>query len=145
MGRMSWHPKWWTKENHESAWERVKESMKRDWEQTKNDVKMGGRDLDQDVGDTVRQAAGKQEIPPRNVPNAPGASDMDRPLSWNDAEEPMAYGYGARQQYGNQYKDWNDDLESKLKTEWDGAGNAVGRNWNDVKALVRRGYERARS
>lgn len=141
MGQQTWHPKWWTKDTHESAWERVKESMKRDWEQTKSDLHVGGRDLDQDVGDTVKQAAGKQAIPPRNVPNAPGGSDM----SWDDAESPIAYGYGARSQYGSQHKDWNDDLETKLKTEWDNAGNAVSRKWNDVKALVRRGYERARN
>jgi hypothetical protein len=144
MGRQTWHPKWWTKEMHESAWERVKESMKRDWEQTKNDVKLGGRDLDQDVDDTVRQAAGKQVIPPPNIPNAPGGTDR-KIDSWDDAEVPMAYGYGARRQYGKEHNDWNDDLEAKLKKEWEGAGNAVARKWNDVKALVRRGYERARS
>jgi hypothetical protein len=144
MGQQTWHPKWWSKETHENGWERVKESMKRDWEQTTHDFRAGGRDLDQDVDDTVKQAAGKQQIPPRNVPNAPGGTDMKRNLDWNDAEMPMAYGYGARQQYGSQHKEWNTDLESKLKTEWEGAGSAVKRKWEDVKSAVRRGYERAR-
>ncbi len=43
----------------------VKRAMKRDVEQTKNDLTRGrkGRDLDQDVRDTVEQATGKQRIP----------------------------------------------------------------------------------
>ena len=51
---------------------RVGEAMKRDVEQTKHDVTFGrkGRDLDQDVDDTVKQSTGNDPIPPRNVPNA---------------------------------------------------------------------------
>jgi hypothetical protein len=51
---------------------RIGEAMKRDVEQTKNDLTGGrkGRDLDQDVDDTVKQGTGKDPIPPRNVPNA---------------------------------------------------------------------------
>ena len=42
----------------------AKEALKRDWEQTKSDMPgMEGRDLDQDVDDTVKQAAGKEPIP----------------------------------------------------------------------------------
>lgn len=49
----------------------VKEALQRDLEQTKADVTGNrlGRDLDQDVDDTVRQAAGKQDVPPQNQPN----------------------------------------------------------------------------
>lgn len=50
--------------------ERTKEAMQRDAEQTKHDVPgMEGRDLDQDVDDTVKQAAGKEPIPPEGQPN----------------------------------------------------------------------------
>ena len=58
-----------------SRGERVKsrlgEAMKRDLEQTKHDLSLGkaGQDLDQDVDETIKQAAGKEPIPPRNVPN----------------------------------------------------------------------------
>jgi hypothetical protein len=46
------------------------EAMKRDWEQTKHDFKKdAGRDLKQDVPDTIGQAAGKKPIPPIDVPN----------------------------------------------------------------------------
>ena len=147
MGTATWQPKWWTKE-HGSSWERVKEAMKRDWDQTKNDLGLGGRDLDQDVDDTVKQVAGKDVIPPRSQPNAPGGTDArpdagDKRLSWVDAEQPLMYGYGAREQYGAQHSDWNDQLESSLKNEWESRGT-VGRKWDEVKNLVRRGFDRAR-
>lgn len=50
---------------------RMAEALKRDVEQTKHDLTGGkkGQDLDQDVDDTVKQAAGKQPIPPRHVEN----------------------------------------------------------------------------
>lgn len=49
---------------------KVKEALKRDWEQTKHDFsKKKGVDLNQDVGDTLKQAAGKEPIPPLAVPN----------------------------------------------------------------------------
>src|SRR5512141_463122 len=104
MGTMTWHPKWWNEEQHGTAWSRVKDALKRDWEQTKSDVHAGGKDIGQDVGDTVKQATGKEPIPAGGKRN------------WDDAELPLAYGYGARQQYGTDHKQWNDRLESMLKT-----------------------------
>jgi hypothetical protein len=42
----------------------TKEALERDWEQTKSDMPgMKGKDLDQDVDDTVKQAAGKERVP----------------------------------------------------------------------------------
>jgi len=139
MGKAVWQPKWWSPETHGSAWERVKEAMKRDWEQTKNDMKgTAGRDLDQDVGDTVKQAAGKQPIPPINQPNLGGTTAR----SWDDVEGPMSYGFGARDQYGAQFTRWDDTLENKLRSEWD---ETKAGPWQEVKDFVRRGYERSRS
>ncbi len=148
MGTATWQPKWWTTE-HASSWERAKEAMRRDWEQTKNDLGLGGRDLDQDVDDTVKQAAGKDVIPPPSQPNAPGGTDakLSTPtkssMSWDDAEQPLMYGYGARQQYGGRHDEWNDDLEQSLRTDWE-SGGGLGRKWEEVKNLVRRGFDRAR-
>ena len=136
MGRMTWQPKWWSKERHETAWERAKEALKRDWEQTKSDVHAGGRDLKQNVGDTVKQAQGKEAIPPRDQPNIQG------PATWDDIEVPMRYGFGAREQYGQQYSAWNDQLESTLRKEWEEGSTGTHQRWNDVKNYVRRGYER---
>ena len=128
------NPKWWNEE-HESTWTRVKAAMKRDWEQTKADVSSKGRDLDQDVGDTVKQAMGKQPIPPLSQPN------RDEDDDWNRAEEGYRYGVGARSQYGS--AEWDDRLESKLREEW--GDMKSGRTWDEVKASVRRGWDRVRN
>ena len=63
-------PNWWT-DKHTSAWERVKDAMKRDWEQTKNDFSGNGRELKQDAGDTVKQAFGSAPIPAPTVRTHP--------------------------------------------------------------------------
>ena len=48
----------------------VGEALERDWEQTKSDLPgLEGRDLDQDIDDTVKQATGDDPVPPENVPN----------------------------------------------------------------------------
>lgn len=122
------NPSWWN-DNHSSGWERTKEALKRDWEQTKADVTDGGKELNQDVGDTVKQAAGKQAIPPGNAPNPPD--------NWDDVEPALRYGYGARQHYQGQ--DWNDELEGRLKKDWEATGQ--GGTWDRVKSAVRRGWE----
>ena len=143
MGTASWQPKWWTEENG-TAWGKVKEAMKRDWEQTKADLHLGGKELNQDVGDTVKQAAGKEPIPGGTTPN-----DVHTGLDWDDAERPLMYGYGARRQYGAQHAQWNDKLETSLKSDWEaehaGVGDTFKQQWQDVKDVVRLGYDRARS
>ena len=121
-------PSWWN-ENHSSGWERTKEALRRDWEQTKADVTEGGTELNQDVGDTVKQAAGKQAIPPANRPNPP-----DR---WDDVEPAVRYGYGARQHFAKD--EWNDELEKRLQKDWDSTGSAS--SWERVKSAVRRGWD----
>jgi hypothetical protein len=143
MGTAVWHPKWWTKDQHENAWECVKEALRRDWEQTKVDLQGYGQDLNQGIDDTVKQAAGDEPIPPGNQPNVkPPPRPVTKPV-WQDVEEPMKYGYGAREYYGAQYKTWDDKLESTLKEEWESDEGGSHRSWADVKAWVKRGYERA--
>lgn len=144
MGTAVWHPKWWSKEQHENAWERVKEAMKRDWEQTKADLAGHGKDLDQGVDDTVKQAIGKEAIPPVNQANVHHPHPVTKPI-WKDVEEPIQYGYAARTQYGTTHAKWDDKLEGTLKSEWEGASTTAHRDWNDVRAYVRHGYERART
>ena len=128
-------PRWWSEE-HRSAWERVKAAFRRDWEQTKADVSSKGRDLNQDVDDTVKQALGKEPIPPMSQPTKP---DED----WDKVEDELRYGYGAHQQYRVEHRDWNDRLEAKLKEEWNDLHS--GRTWDEAKSSVRRGWERATS
>ena len=148
MGKATWQPKWWNPQTHGSAWERVKEALKRDWEQTKADLTSGGRELDQDVGDTVKQMAGKEAIPPANVPNPPNSRPLGsdaRKQSWDEVETPIMYGYGAREQYGSQHTAWDDHLETQLRSEWEESSSTTGKTWDQIKGHVRRGYERART
>lgn len=131
-------PTWWNDE-HTSAWDRVKSALKRDWEQTKSDVRAGGKDLDQDAGDTVKQMMGKQHVPPANVPNPPDAAKRDD--DWDRVEPEHRYGVGARHWYGQDGADWDDRLESKLKEEWGDLKS--GRTWDEAKGAVRRGWDKA--
>lgn len=144
MGSASWQPKWWTEETHGSAWGKVKEAMKRDWDQTKADLHLGGRELGQNVSDTVKQAAGKEAIPAGSAPNTNGTRH-GTDLAWDDAEQPLMYGYGARHQYGAQHAQWNDKLETTLRNDWEAAGGGVKRTWDDVKGVVRHAYDRGRT
>jgi hypothetical protein len=123
-------PSWWN-DKHEGTWDRVKSAMKRDWEQTKHDFgSKKAPDLDQDVGDTVKQMAGKEPMPPGALPNP---SDMDK--AWDDIEPAFRYGVGARAYYN---EDWA-KTESRMSNEWSSLDDD--RDWDDVKGQVRRAYE----
>jgi hypothetical protein len=140
MGTLN-NPRWWSEE-HRSAWDRVKEALRRDWEQTKSDLHLGGTDLNQDVDDTVKQAAGTQPLPvgPSVRPAATAGTFED---DWDRVEDGLRYGYGARQQYGRDHAEWNDRLEATMKEEW--RDLKTGQTWEQAKAAVRRGWDRARS
>jgi len=120
------NPKWWNKE-HESNWDKVKAAFQRDWDQTKHDF--GGKepDTDQDVDDTVKQAVGKQPIPPRGQP------------TYEEAEDAYRFGYGARSHYGKQHSSWNNQLESRLEKDWTETYND--REWKRNRDSIRRGWE----
>lgn len=139
MGSASFQPKWWT-EKHGTQWESVKDALKRDWEQTKKDLHVGGKELNQNAGDTVKQATGKEAIPASNATGTRTGTD----LGWDDAEQPLMYGVGARHQYGAQHATWNEGLETKLKSDWEAAEGGAKRKWDDVKNVVRHGYDKAR-
>lgn len=64
-------PAWWN-DQHTSAWDRVKEAMRRDWEQTRADFSASGaRDLNQNAVDTLLQAAGTEPLPAPTVKTRP--------------------------------------------------------------------------
>lgn len=127
-------PAWWS-DRYDSAWERVKAALARDFEQTKRDFGSDqSTELNQDVGDTVKQAMGKAPIPPKNVPNPPD------PDEWAGGAR---YGYGAGlADTWRQHNAWSDDLETSLRRDWEGMKS--GRSWDQVKDRVRTGFERAR-
>ena len=121
-------PRWWTPE-HTSTWERVKEAFRRDWEQTKHDVGGDGRDLDQDVDDTLSQAVGRQPIPSRNRP------------TFERDESALRFGYGARRQYRDTYPEWNDQLQARLRADWEETYQDPNEEWQQYQSAVRRGWE----
>ena len=135
-------PGWWS-EQHTSAWERIKAAFRRDWEQTKADMPgSAGRDLNQNVGDTLKQAAGSAPIPPANQATRPDYDDRPTAGDWERDEGAHRYGFGAQRQYGREHADWDDRLESKLREEW--TDLRTGRTWDETRAAVRRGWDRAR-
>jgi hypothetical protein len=116
------NPKWWSKE-HDSAWDRVKEAFQRDWEQTKHDFGGDEPDIDQNVDDTVGQAAGSRPIPSPGEPN------------FDEHEPAFRFGYGARRQYGSRFAKWDEGLENELRRDfgddkWDRCRTAVRRGWD---------------
>ena len=115
------NPTWWTAEN-DSAWDRTKAAFKRDWDQTKHDL--GGKkpDTDQQVSDTVKQAAGKEIIPPRGTP------------TYNKAEPAYRFGYGARSHYAKKYSKWDAKLETELKSDWQTTN--PDRQWADDRQYI---------
>lgn len=127
-----WNAPYWKNETHGNAWDRVKEALRRDWEQTKADVSSGGKELNQQVADTVKQAAGTEPIPAGDRPN-PSTN------KWDEVEGAYRYGFGAHQQYSASYQSWDDSLETKLSSEWD--EKKTGKPFKDVKPYVRRAWD----
>jgi|SRR5581483_9587171 len=120
------NPKWWTHE-HDSSWDRVKAAFKRDWDQTKHDLGAKRPDTNQDVDNTVRQASGKEAIPPRGQP------------VYEDIEPAYRFGHGARSYYGKRYPTWNGDLEKELRRDW--AESSDQDDWNTHVTYIRRGWD----
>jgi hypothetical protein len=121
-------PSWWNRD-YDSGWERTKAAFRRDWEQTKHDF--GGKtpDLKQDVDDTVKQAAGKQSIPPPYQPN------------YEDFEPAYRFGFGARRHYGSTYPAWDDQLETQLRSDWMATYPDAEYDWNRYRSHIRRGWD----
>ena len=118
------NPTWWTKEN-DSSWERVKAALKRDWDQTKHDFGGNQPDTDQQVTDTVKQASGKEAIPPRGEP------------TFDKAAPAYRFGYGARSHYGKKHNTWSPELESQLRNEWSSLSED---DWDKNSDYVKAGW-----
>ncbi|HEV2694469.1 MAG TPA: hypothetical protein VG347_16365 [Verrucomicrobiae bacterium] len=122
------NPTWWTKDN-DSSWDKVKAAMQRDWDQTKHDFGGDQPDTNQKIGNTVRQAEGKETIPPRRQP------------AYDELEPASRFGYGARSKYGKQHAAWDDSLENQLKSEWEQVEPSRKKTWMQDRAAIRYGYE----
>lgn len=98
---MSSKEKFYTKDDL-STWERIKKAFANDWEQTKADFGVdGARDMDQDVDDTIKQAAGSDN-------------------AFENREQAFRFGFAANRHYRSKYPKWNRDLENRLQNDYDG-------------------------
>ena len=122
------NPSWWTDDN-DSAWERTKAALKRDWDQTKHDLGGDEPDTDQNVTNTVRQASGKEAIPPRGE------------TAYDDVEPAHRFGYGARSYYQEEYPEWDDELETKLRTDWQEIHPERKKTWDADVENIRYGWD----
>ncbi|QEG41612.1 hypothetical protein [Roseimaritima ulvae] len=85
-----------------STWERIKKAFANDWEQTKADFGSDtARDMDQDVDDTLKQMAGSDD-------------------AFENREQAFRFGYTAQRRYGTEHPKWNDDVDARLRNEYDG-------------------------
>ncbi len=108
-------PNWYTDE-HDSLWERTKAAFANDWEQTKNDFGSDtARDLDQDVDDTLKQAAGSDN-------------------AFENREQAFRFGHAAQHSLRNEYPTWNTNLDSKLRADYPG-------DYDADRSYIRHAYE----
>ncbi len=108
-------PSWYTSE-HDSSWSNVRQAFRNDWEQTRHDFgSKTARDLNQDAGDTIRQATEGTD-------------------AFEKHEPAFRFGYAANRNYRSQYPTWNRDLETRLRDDY---GNEFDRDSD----YIRRAYE----
>ena len=106
----------WYKDDYDNAWQRVKAAFGNDWEQTKRDFgSKNARELNQDVDDTLKQAA--------------GASD-----AFENHEQAFRFGYAAQRHFKTQYPTWNSDLEKQLRTDY-------GADFDRDRSYIQRAYD----
>jgi hypothetical protein len=122
------NPTWWETEN-DSAWSRVKNAFKRDWDQTKHDMGGDEPETNQSVGHTLKQAAGKEAIPPRHYP------------TFDELEPAYRYGYGARTHYGEEYPEWDDELEARLREEWGELEPSRRAAWEEDREAIQHAWD----
>jgi hypothetical protein len=109
--RASWHTA-----DHDNMWNRVKNALKNDWEQTKSDFgSKKARDMDQDVDDTVKQAAGSRN-------------------AFENHEQALRFGHAARRNFGKEHPSWSDALDRRLRTDYPG-------DYNQDQRSIRYAYE----
>jgi hypothetical protein len=112
---MTNRPDWYTNE-HDSAWERTKAAFKNDWEQTKHDFgSKKARDLDQDVDDTVKQAAGSDD-------------------AFENHEQAFRFGHAAGRHYRKDHPRWDNDLDSRLRRDYSG-------DYESDRPYIQKAYE----
>ncbi len=106
----------WYKDEFDNGWQRTKAAFANDWEQTKHDFgSKTDRDLNQDVDDTLKQAAGSRD-------------------AFENHEQAFRFGYAAQRHYKTKYPTWNNDLESQLRNDY-------GTDFDRDRPFIRHAYE----
>ena len=67
-----------------------------------------------------------------------GRRGWDRWNTWEEAEVPLMYGYGASSFYSN----WDDESEQRMREEWNDLHPDT--DWDDVRDTIRTGWDRTR-
>ena len=168
-------PAWWQADQN-NGWDRVKVALHRDWEQTKSDFSGGrdGEDLNQNIGDTVRQALGNGPMPAESAPNPMtphetaqhvrrAARQMARAADrFDDAAEKSIE---KKETYGGlrRWDRWEDaeaplryghaaashypqawNTDTEMLLQSEWGGLYPDREWDEVRDTVREGWERGR-
>lgn len=106
----------WVTDDDNNTWERIKAAFANDWEQTKADFGAdGARDMNQDVDDTIKQAAGADD-------------------AFENREQAFRFGHAARRRYHSDYPEWNDDLDGTLRHDYAG-------DYDADQPYIRHAYE----
>jgi hypothetical protein len=114
----------WLTTDHDNGWERVKAAFSNDWEQTKHDFgSKTAPDLDQDAGDTIKQATGAEGV------------TSAKPGNFSNHENAFRFGYAAQQNYKSKYPAWNNDLDTQLRTDY-------GSDYDRDRDYIRHAYDR---
>jgi hypothetical protein len=98
---------------------RVKKAEKEMEKEAKRDTKEAERDTDRMRGNDRGRG-------------------WDRWNTWEEAEVPLMYGYGASSFYSN----WDDESEQRMREEWNDLHPDT--DWDDVRDTIRTGWDRTR-
>ncbi len=70
----------------------------------------------------------------------PARTSETRTSDYSHIERPMAFGYAARTRYAERAA-WDDELEGRLKEDWERSSPRARGDWEHVKNYVRHGWE----
>jgi hypothetical protein len=125
-------PTFWT-EKQATAWDRIKEALRRDWMQTRYHLGIqGGAELRQTATDTLAQAAGISPLP----------NGAEVGLDWDLARHAIRLGHGSATFWVSDAS-WNDEVEARVRAEWSGLANGIA--WEQAMPLVRYGWDQGRA
>lgn len=129
----------WYDDDSMTAWDRVRETVRREWEQAKHRLAhAAGHDLDDDAMITPVRDAPSGAMPASEYLGLQVVSG-----AWEEVEYPIGYGYAARRKHATEHPIWNEGIEQRLRSEWEARHEKAQPSWSDVGVLVRYGYEHA--